>query len=61
MLEVNPITVSGCQNGYPKKNEIFFILQIRHCHIHLSIFSKTPCFEKAKASSRISPKSIFLS
>jgi hypothetical protein len=23
MLEVNPITVSGCQNGYPKKNEIF--------------------------------------
>ena len=23
MLEDNPITVSGCQNGYPKKNEIF--------------------------------------
>jgi hypothetical protein len=24
MLEVNPITVSGCQNGYPKKKRNFF-------------------------------------
>jgi hypothetical protein len=25
MLEVNPITVSGCQNGYPKKKTKFFL------------------------------------
>jgi hypothetical protein len=49
MLEVNPITVSGCQNGYPKKKTKFFLSFRYGTAIYICpYFQKHPALKKQR-------------